>query len=576
MVKTRARSMKAIAVVALGFLFAGVAATAATADPLGKVFVCKYVGTPGDGERLQTGNNPISVSVNAIPDYQGVGSYFADAQGRSYVLAEDDSTGGGQSGEPSVSKCPAPNPGPDPVTPVALTVNDLCGVENDSITGVPADNRYSGPTVNENMQSVTFTPGEGQKLGSPLPSGWTAGEGGVATFSHTFSNEPCVSETQFVTIIWNMNPVGTPPVWDPAQTIVDHKVTSTPELGAFDDLLVGKCVGFQVDVYRYTTEADKAAVDNLISVGILTGPGSPPEPLIEGGYGVAWKFYQDSDCAQEPEVVAPAFPEPIAPQCDADGSLPALPTETASIKYTWDESDPNMMIATAKGGFVFAGDKSVVSHTYNEPGSATGYQSSDSEGDCYTEQPDGESGETVLRDGQCTVPADGTYTTVTTRTPWTQEYELNTVTGVWTLGAKVDGTPVVTDSKADNAECAVDIELAEVKYAPTWTPICLPNNDTVDFPDVVGVTYTDTGWVLGKRTITAAADEGFTLLGEKSWTFTDTPAAGCPDEIGFSSTPPKELAYTGASSTTNGLTALAIFLMATGTMLVGLKTRAVK
>jgi hypothetical protein len=73
-----------------------------------KVFVCKYVGTPGVDERLQTGNNPISVSVNAIKDYKGVGSYFVDAQGRSFVLAEDTRTGGGQEGEPSADQCPAP------------------------------------------------------------------------------------------------------------------------------------------------------------------------------------------------------------------------------------------------------------------------------------------------------------------------------------------------------------------------------------------------------------------------------------------------------------------------------------
>lgn len=72
-----------------------------------KVFVCKYVGTPGVDEVLQTGNNPQSVSVNAIPDYQGVGSYFADAHGRSYVLSEDTRTGGGQEGVPDVSECPA-------------------------------------------------------------------------------------------------------------------------------------------------------------------------------------------------------------------------------------------------------------------------------------------------------------------------------------------------------------------------------------------------------------------------------------------------------------------------------------
>lgn len=64
-----------------------------------KFFVCKYVGTPGDNEQLQTGQNPISVSENAVDG--GVGSYFNNKHGRSYVLAEDT----GQA-EPSVSNCP--------------------------------------------------------------------------------------------------------------------------------------------------------------------------------------------------------------------------------------------------------------------------------------------------------------------------------------------------------------------------------------------------------------------------------------------------------------------------------------
>jgi hypothetical protein len=55
-----------------------------------KVFVCKFVGTPGIDERLQTGQNPISVSVNAIPNWSGtIGEFFADAQGRSLVIAFD-------------------------------------------------------------------------------------------------------------------------------------------------------------------------------------------------------------------------------------------------------------------------------------------------------------------------------------------------------------------------------------------------------------------------------------------------------------------------------------------------------
>lgn len=69
-------------------------ASAAGAFPLhaeanDKVFVCKYVGTPGDNETLQTGQNPISVSVNAIPVGASIGAYFADAQGRSLVIAFD-------------------------------------------------------------------------------------------------------------------------------------------------------------------------------------------------------------------------------------------------------------------------------------------------------------------------------------------------------------------------------------------------------------------------------------------------------------------------------------------------------
>src|SRR6476659_7207275 len=78
----------------------------------GKVFVCKYVGTPGDDERLQTGDNPISVSVNAIPGGAAVGAYFADAHGRSYVLAYDV----GQP-EPDVSECPQPDVPPTDVCP---------------------------------------------------------------------------------------------------------------------------------------------------------------------------------------------------------------------------------------------------------------------------------------------------------------------------------------------------------------------------------------------------------------------------------------------------------------------------
>lgn len=100
--------------VLLGAVIAPIVAfgiVSATHEP--KVWICKFVGKPGIDERLQTGQNPIDVSENAIKNFQGVGSYFADAQGRSYVLAIDN----GQT--PDVSECPTPQTPPivPPVTP---------------------------------------------------------------------------------------------------------------------------------------------------------------------------------------------------------------------------------------------------------------------------------------------------------------------------------------------------------------------------------------------------------------------------------------------------------------------------
>lgn len=89
-------------------------ATRVYPTPPKKYFVCKYVGQPGVNETLQTGNNPISVSENAITPPVVVGAYFNDAQGRSYVVAQDT----GQD-EPS---CPTPqNEPPVVVTPPVVT-----------------------------------------------------------------------------------------------------------------------------------------------------------------------------------------------------------------------------------------------------------------------------------------------------------------------------------------------------------------------------------------------------------------------------------------------------------------------
>lgn len=98
---------------ALGMLALVIIAPVANAtdpEPM-KVIVCKYVGTPGVDEVLQTGDNPIQVSDNAIPGFTGTFPYeFADAQGRSLAVrfaasVEDRGT---------LSDCPPPTPPPPP------------------------------------------------------------------------------------------------------------------------------------------------------------------------------------------------------------------------------------------------------------------------------------------------------------------------------------------------------------------------------------------------------------------------------------------------------------------------------
>jgi len=68
----------------------------AHAAPADKVWVCKYVGTPGVNERLQPSvQNPISVSANSLKVKGFIGELpfaFADKQGKSLAVEWD--TGG--------------------------------------------------------------------------------------------------------------------------------------------------------------------------------------------------------------------------------------------------------------------------------------------------------------------------------------------------------------------------------------------------------------------------------------------------------------------------------------------------
>ena len=124
--------------------------------------------------------------------------------------------------------------------------------------------------------------------------------------------------------------------------------------------------------------------------------------------------------------------------------------------------------------------------------------------------------------------------------------------------------------------CPNDNTGGEVTAAPpTVVPVCFPNNDTVTIPEVQGVSYSDTGWVDGKRTITATPLEGYSLIGDTSWTFTDVPSTGCADPGPVFSGEDPALAFTGVSSNIGRLVAWSIALISGGMVLVARRRRAI-
>jgi hypothetical protein len=151
--------------IALGLALAAGGVPTATANPGAsheKVFVCKYVGQPKVDERLQTGNNPIDVDTSSIKPFEGVGSYFADAQGQSFVLKWADK--GEQ--DPPITDCPAPR-GPDTVVTTSVAHDTTCTAFTTTTTTTTTtytlkDGEWVGDTVVTIGEPVITTPTDQQ------------------------------------------------------------------------------------------------------------------------------------------------------------------------------------------------------------------------------------------------------------------------------------------------------------------------------------------------------------------------------------------------------------------------------
>jgi hypothetical protein len=123
---------KLLAVVVLasvGLLSLATFAPQASAIEAHQWYVCKYIGPPGSGEVLQTGDNPIYVDENAIDtDPVFIGATFGDEQSHSLVVA-------GPFLEPLETEPTCPGETPPPGEASALIAPPTCVDRTIRVTG---------------------------------------------------------------------------------------------------------------------------------------------------------------------------------------------------------------------------------------------------------------------------------------------------------------------------------------------------------------------------------------------------------------------------------------------------------
>jgi LPXTG-motif cell wall-anchored protein len=141
-----------------------------TQTKIHKSYVCKYITTPGDGEVLQTGQNPIWVdnsSLSGKDEEVNVGDSFSDAQGRSVVIVANTPK---LDPEPGLGDCEGTPPTPvlfsfsDPVPPTCEEAGSFLQAAFPGVS-ITVDPAYSGPGT----YTVTAT------LDEPLTTTWPDG-----------------------------------------------------------------------------------------------------------------------------------------------------------------------------------------------------------------------------------------------------------------------------------------------------------------------------------------------------------------------------------------------------------------
>ncbi len=405
----------------------GIAGPAAATKPVDaglKVYVCKYTITPGGVEKLQTGQNPIEVSVNAINPYNGVGSSFADAQGRSYVLGEVPMVPA-----PTSASCPAPTP-PDVATASVSTTPATCELAEALVLGAAVNATWGAVTdpPGPNDYDVTATADSGAEfsgglttknftgtLDPPLTEGCDD-EPDLATASLAFTAATCYAAQQVNLAGSSISNATWGAVTDPAGPN-DYDVTATADSGAeFAGALATKnftgtlnpqltegCQGPLLATASLAFTPATCSTAELVDLvnssissatwGAVTDPAGPNDYDVTATADSGAEFAGALATKNFTGTLDPVLPEddpacletlgPVQPSvtfkqitCDADGSYTlGSPTVGDSDKLTWTVNGiPNIpsgtyAVATSKTVTVVAGaiDPDVLEFDWVDP-----------------------------------------------------------------------------------------------------------------------------------------------------------------------------------------------------------------
>ena len=564
MIKTRARSMKAVAVAAIGVLLAGVSATAAYAggeanspgywqDLYPNVGTCVKIDPPGATNsygHLSDGGTSVVLNANqALLVVKSGDEDTGDGPGNKVIVDPVAGThyfsplnhGGNVGAVSHWIVCPYKAPVDTEVTPNAPTVEPICGPNNDTVT-IPTTEgvNYSDTGWAGGTRTITATAKDGYKL--------------IGTTSWTFTDEDVACPVELTEVTPNAPTVE--PICGPNNDTVTIPTTEgvnysdTGWAGGTRTITATAKDGYKLigtTSWTFTDEDVACPVEltevtpNAPTVEPICGPNNDTVtiPTTEGvnysdtgwaggtrtitatakdGYKLigttSWTFTdEDVACPVELTEVTPNAPT-VEPICGPNNDTVTIPT-TEGVNYSdtgW-AGGTRTITATAKDGYKLIG---TTSWTFTDEDVACPIEITAVAAVVVDPPVCGPNNDVV------TVP-ENTAGVTYSDTGWKEG--TRTITAAANTGYVLKGQSSWTFTDASTL-CPV------TTVPPTVTPVCFPHNDTVTIPEVTGVIYSDTDWVGDSRTITATAAAGYTLVGDTSWTFIDIPGAGCPADNG--------------------------------------------